>query len=113
MKLVGKLKESVAKSENKEQAKEAIKHAGMELTDDEMNMVSGGIENAYDHNVVSVADIGTINPYDPNASNTGQGSGIPAFNSNVKDTYIVVGCDHGEYKIIDEEGRLRKRFDSF
>ena len=43
MKLVGKLKESVAKAENKEQAKEAIKQAGMELTDEEMDQVSGGL----------------------------------------------------------------------
>ena len=42
MKLVGKLKENVAKAENKEQAKEAIKQAGMELTDEEMDTVSGG-----------------------------------------------------------------------
>ena len=42
MKLVGKLKEKVEKAETKEQAKEIIAHAGMELTDDEMSMVSGG-----------------------------------------------------------------------
>ncbi len=42
MKLTGKLKEKVSKAETKEQAKEIIAHAGMELTDDEMNMVSGG-----------------------------------------------------------------------
>ncbi|MBQ6442621.1 MAG: hypothetical protein IJJ13_08550 [Lachnospiraceae bacterium] len=30
------------KAENKEQAKELIANAGMELTDEEMNMVSGG-----------------------------------------------------------------------
>ena len=42
MKLVGKLKDSVKKAESKEQAKELIADAGMELTDDEMDMVSGG-----------------------------------------------------------------------
>ena len=46
MKLVGKLKESVAKAENKEQAKETIKQAGMELTDEEMDKVSGGDTNS-------------------------------------------------------------------
>ena len=42
MKLTGKLKETVSKAETKEQAKELIAKAGMELTDEEMNMVSGG-----------------------------------------------------------------------
>ena len=42
MKLVGKLKENVEKAENKEQAKELIAHAGMELTDEEVEAVSGG-----------------------------------------------------------------------
>ena len=43
MKLTGKLKENVAKAGSKEQAKEMIAKAGMELTDDEMDMVSGGL----------------------------------------------------------------------
>ena len=42
MKLVGKLKDSVKKAESKEQAKELIADAGMELTDEEMDQVSGG-----------------------------------------------------------------------
>lgn len=42
MKLGGKLKENVAKAENKEQANETIKRAGMELTDEEMDQVAGG-----------------------------------------------------------------------
>ena len=44
--LVGKLKENVAKAENKEQAKELIANAGMELTDEEMDKVSGGATNS-------------------------------------------------------------------
>ena len=44
MKLTGKLKEKVEKAKTKTQAKELIANAGMELTDDEMNMVSGGGE---------------------------------------------------------------------
>ena len=44
MKLTGKLKEKVEKAETKEQAKELIANAGMELTDEEMNMVSGGVD---------------------------------------------------------------------
>ena len=43
MKLVGKLKDKVEKAETKEQAKELIANAGMELTDEEMDKVSGGI----------------------------------------------------------------------
>ena len=42
MKLTGELKEKVSKAETKEQAKELIANAGMELTDDELEMVSGG-----------------------------------------------------------------------
>ena len=40
------------KAENKEQAKELIAKAGMELTDDELEMVSGGYgdENTEDEN---------------------------------------------------------------
>ena len=42
MKLIGNLKEQVAATTNKAEAKEVIAQAGMELTDDEMNQVSGG-----------------------------------------------------------------------
>ena len=44
MKLTGKLKENVEKAESKEQAKKLIAKAGMELTDEEMDMVSGGCD---------------------------------------------------------------------
>ena len=46
MKLTGDLKEKVEKTENKEEAKELIKEAGMELTDEELDQVAGG--GAYD-----------------------------------------------------------------
>ena len=42
MKLVGKLKENVEKAENKDQAKELIAEAGMELTNEEMETIAGG-----------------------------------------------------------------------
>lgn len=42
MKLVGELKSKVEKTENIEDAKEIIKNAGMELTDEEMDKVAGG-----------------------------------------------------------------------
>ncbi len=42
MKLVGELKDKVEKAENQEEAKEIIKEAGMELTDDELDQVAGG-----------------------------------------------------------------------
>ncbi|MBQ6441124.1 MAG: hypothetical protein IJJ13_00845 [Lachnospiraceae bacterium] len=42
MKLIGNLKEQVAATTNKAEAKEVIAQAGMELTDDEMDQVSGG-----------------------------------------------------------------------
>ncbi len=42
MKLVGELKKQVEETKNKEEAKEVIEKAGMELTDDELNNVTGG-----------------------------------------------------------------------
>ncbi len=42
MKLVGKLNEKVSKAKSNEEAKELIKEAGMELTDEELEQVSGG-----------------------------------------------------------------------
>ena len=49
MKLTGKLKEDVEKAENKEQAKELIAEAGMELTDEEMDQVAGGAAYHIEH----------------------------------------------------------------
>ena len=42
MKLVGKLKEQVENATSKEEAKEAIAKAGMLLSDNEMELVTGG-----------------------------------------------------------------------
>ena len=42
MKLTGELKKNVDKAESKEEAKELIAQAGMELTDEELNQVAGG-----------------------------------------------------------------------
>ena len=42
MKLVGELKDKVEKAETIGEAKEIIKDAGMELTDEEMDQVAGG-----------------------------------------------------------------------
>ncbi len=42
MKLVGELKKNVEKTDTKEEAKRLIKEAGMEISDDELNEVSGG-----------------------------------------------------------------------
>ncbi len=44
MKLVGELKKQVEETNNKEEAKEIIEKAGMELTDEELDCVTGGIE---------------------------------------------------------------------
>lgn len=43
MKLLGELKNKVEKAENQEAAKKIIEKAGMELTDDELNQVAGGV----------------------------------------------------------------------
>ncbi|MCR5789962.1 MAG: hypothetical protein K6G83_08740 [Lachnospiraceae bacterium] len=42
MKLIGELKEKVIKAESKEEAKGLIERAGMSLTADELEMVTGG-----------------------------------------------------------------------
>ncbi len=42
MKLTGILKDKVSKAETKEAKKDLIAEAGMELTDDELDMVAGG-----------------------------------------------------------------------
>ena len=42
MKLIGKLKDKVDKANNKEEARNIIKEAGMELTMDELEIVAGG-----------------------------------------------------------------------
>ena len=45
MKLIGKLKKRVEETNSKEEAKNIIEKAGMELTDDELNQVTGGETN--------------------------------------------------------------------
>lgn len=42
MKLTGALKEKVEMAESREQAREAIREAGMELTDVELDSIAGG-----------------------------------------------------------------------
>ena len=42
MELLGNLKDKVAKSKNREDARSIIEDAGMRLTDAELNMVAGG-----------------------------------------------------------------------
>ncbi len=42
MKLIGKLKDKVEKAATPEEAKEIIKDAGMELTDEEIDQIAGG-----------------------------------------------------------------------
>ena len=43
MKLIGKLADNVSKAKNPEEAKSIIRNAGMELSDEEMAQVSGGM----------------------------------------------------------------------
>ena len=44
MKLVGELKKQVEETNSKEEAKEVIEKAGMELTDEELDNVAGGVD---------------------------------------------------------------------
>ena len=43
MKLIGELKKQVEETKNKEEAKEVIEKAGMQLTDEELDNVTGGV----------------------------------------------------------------------
>ena len=43
MKLIGELKEKVEKAETKEETKALIEEAGMELDDEELEQVAGGV----------------------------------------------------------------------
>ena len=52
MKLVGELKEKVEKAANQEEAKDIIKDAGMDLTDEEMDQVAGGRTPMWDNSFV-------------------------------------------------------------
>ena len=47
MKLIGKLKKQVDATTDKAQAKELIAKAGMELNDEELDQVSGGVQDEY------------------------------------------------------------------
>ena len=46
MKLTGELKDKVENAESKEEAKKILKDAGIELTDTELDQVSGGVGEA-------------------------------------------------------------------
>ena len=51
MELTGKLKEQVEKAETKEEKKSLIEDAGMELNDEELDQISGGVKGRWDVSV--------------------------------------------------------------
>ena len=53
MKLVGDLKNKVEKAANQEEVKKIIEEAGMELTEEELDQVAGGIIIRSDFNLFS------------------------------------------------------------
>lgn len=57
MKLIGALKEKVEKAETMEEKKRLIEEAGIELTDEEIEMVSGG--------EITSANVDGYGPSDP------------------------------------------------
>ena len=52
MELVGELKEKVEKAESKEEARDTIREAGIELTEEEMEQVVGGRIPNYNGNLI-------------------------------------------------------------
>ncbi len=51
MKPVGDLKEKVEKAESKDEAKKVIEEAGIELTDEEIDSVAGGVNKPHWTNI--------------------------------------------------------------
>ena len=47
MRLIGDLKKKVENAETKEEARDTIKKAGMQLTDDELDLVAGGVREEF------------------------------------------------------------------
>ena len=47
MKLIGNLKKQVEETKNKEEAKEVIEKAGIELTDEELEVIAGSNQQVY------------------------------------------------------------------
>ena len=47
MKLIGNLKKKVENAETKEEARDTIKKAGMQLTDDELDLVACGVREEF------------------------------------------------------------------
>ena len=64
MKLIGNLKKTVDTIDSKEGKREAIRIAGMMLTDDELEQVSGGIEDIGDVYVSGYFYVILENPYE-------------------------------------------------
>ena len=56
MKLIGQLKEKVEKAADLTEAKQEIANAGMELTDEEMEQISGGISTRFGHSEMRRSD---------------------------------------------------------
>ncbi len=61
MELTGNLKKQVEKAETKDEKKNLIENAGMLLDDDELEMVSGGLDEGHDW-LVYCAGVGHIIP---------------------------------------------------
>ena len=62
MKLIGDLKKKVDEANTKEEAKELIANAGMELTEEEMDAVSGGAYQFIDKRCSKCGHLVSVNP---------------------------------------------------
>ena len=51
MQLIGKLKNKVDQAASKEEDRELIEQAGVKLTDEELEMVSGGIKQKFPNEI--------------------------------------------------------------
>lgn len=61
MKLIGDLKKKVEKAKDRTEVKELIEEAGISLTDEELDQVSGGTNVGCNHNVYVCPRCGSTN----------------------------------------------------
>ncbi len=87
MELTGKLKNQVEHTENMTEKRRLIEKAGMKLTDEELEMVSGGKTN-----VLDLSDDTDYIPEKCPVNRTGKHTFVLEPNSLFEETCIFCGC---------------------
>jgi len=82
MELIGKLKDKMAQAKDKDEAKEIMENAGMKLTDDELDVVAGGMG-------VSLGEDAARYKHDPHS---GIDKNSSAWQKEIYERWIADGC---------------------